>query len=613
MYTRSDQTQSGYGMVLALVMVSVIAGLVLVMFQDDQEDVRLQEAQSAAWHFTTVAKAARIYVRNNSLPPLDVDGDGNLDRIDGGNVDVDADNVADILGRNADGVWDDTFSAAALLADPDNIIPIPFNALMDDVDPIPGDPNLLAPSFSPTNIYGQTVQIFAAFYPLGALPPAAVPAAYVYLNPGPNPRPANMALLAQEAEKYGGFFNSPVFNNLGVNVSDDCDGDLQPNIVSWDGVNCIDSGDFAGIAATGVGAFTSGALFAPAWRMALHDTRALMRFGQQDNANATQMQANMRFGQEVLTLGGCAQIDTFTPDTAGTFVDTNGNTYNQNPSTLCQVLDDNNLATGQLQRDRRVNIENVGSIQNITEIILTNQASDVLYDELGTDITPAEEVSLAGSPVNEVLTLGNTGTTIFGDLNSSSDIHFTNRIGNPHPLANYVPTVSFRDSADILTDLDVDHTIDLNNTSLSNLSISIGTTADVNAVVTAQNITSTVLEVDMTNVGGLLDAVGGEISEIVVQPAGDGIIVNNDLRVDGALISNNVGISDDMNAQNMNVTGASLVSGNSIQTGDLDVDNDARLTTNVNVDSRIRVNDYTNARDDTFINNCFGDCPDITE
>lgn len=227
-------------------------GLVISTVAFYGRDIQLRnQGYAAGWHITTIAKAARVYVRDNSINPVHPTSFANLQVTGGIEVDID-----DLI-----------------------------------------DNGYLPPNFSAVNPLGQTVRIFAYFYPVvapgAADPDVNVPTAYVLTDDDGPPRiNTNSALALMDGARSAGLSASaPLFVN-GANLSDNCGGSAA--VMIWD-TGCLNDADIA-LVTGGTVNIAEGQVMVPAWKSVQHDVRALMRYFQPENPGANVMSTNMFFG-----------------------------------------------------------------------------------------------------------------------------------------------------------------------------------------------------------------------------------------------------------------------------------------------------------------------------
>lgn len=566
--------EAGYGLLLSLVFTAFLGGLVTVAVRSDQARIQQEQARSAAWHMALTAKAARIFVRNNSTD--------------------------DSLDTNADGVPDDIYSLTTLAGAP---AAIPIANLVNA--------GLLPPNYQEQNVFGQTISVFAAPFPLtgGAVTPVST--AYVYLPPESFPSPANMLALAQAAAEFDTVFEAPIFDTTPANVSGDCDSDLNPNIVSWGTVagTCLDSDDFAQF---GLGAFQAGALMVPAWRSTIHDTRAMFRYPLPENPSSAVMVTNLSFGRQNLdALGNCTtSLDVVIPGSPPT------------PSGLCAVDDDDITGTGDITtQDRRVNLVNIGTLE-VANAVLTNQAAPEMtsfYDTATGTVVP----DFSGDPLS--LPLGTPDVlSVDGNMITQGNVWLTGRLA-----AGGSSSLSFRDAAGVAgRNLNVDHNIAVSNSAAGIASARVTTALDARDV---QALESTGIAVSSPNTiinpGNAAGYLGAQnvVADNVTVLAGvidQGVVAT---LVDAATLTANaqdVAVVGQVTTGSITVTGTSTAPGTPYTIASGQIVNGGAGAANiivpgtVNVQSGIAASGNATVSGPMRTGSCFsgsGNCPKITE
>ncbi len=340
----------GFSLLSVLFLSTIAAAAFVIMADFSRESDKIERARASGWHLVQVAKAARLYVRNNSiLPP--------------------SGSSAPIGDLNADGIDDGTYANPALFGNgaggltPQEItIPELITA------------GLLPEGFKDTNSLNQTVKIIAANYPLNGDPldPATMVSAYVFLIDSDKSNPGEMQYVADIAKENNFPISSPLFNTLGTPI-DDCDADGQPDIVLWDS-GCISLDQMDALVSAASSILPSpfpykGSLIVPAWRSMPHDTRAVMRYRQPGEPNTNQMMTNLALGHDVTdATGACAkELSIQMANNAGGSVSM--------PTGLCAAQPDNATAATQREQDRRVDIINMPSIK-VRRLVLSDQTTD---------------------------------------------------------------------------------------------------------------------------------------------------------------------------------------------------------------------------------------------
>ncbi len=395
----SAARDEGFSLVVVLLFVGVITSLVVLMELESREARILNESRVAAWHLATVAKAARVYARDQSLP--------------GGPLE-----------KNVLAVAPQEITVGTLIG-----------------------ARLLPPDFNPVNNLGQPVRVFAGNFPVSGDPldDDTVATAYVFLDQGgPQADAGMMQYVIEAAREYGVTASAPLFDEFGVNISDDCG--VAPSTAIWDS-GCLTSGEYAFLLGNPAAELLPGTLMIPAWRASDHDTRAVMRFPQPENPGYATMLTNLEMGSSLLDAdGNCiAEVEVFSPSPEG--------------SGVCDVEPDDSSIADWRDADRRVDFLNVGNM-DVNRVILTDQpgSAEVEVSFTGDPLTPVyadvdgDERSIPGTFGDEVL-------NVTGNVDAMGGLQATGRRANPTDTPAIVtgpgriPTISFSG------DSTVDHNI----------------------------------------------------------------------------------------------------------------------------------------------------------
>ena len=273
--TQDRRSESGVSLLISLLFVGLIASLLTQFVIQENEISARSSAAAAGWQLAEVARAARVYVRNNSFT------------------------VDPVINGGADGIADNTFDKNNLAVGGGPFVPNPIAITVADLEAA----GLLPENFAARNAFRQSIEIYAANFPLDGDPadPATVATAYVFLdNDGRGSATLN-ARIAEQAQKFGMQVSAPLFDGGGVNISDACG--VTPAASSWD-TNCLTEAQFTSV--TGQ-AFAAGMLMAPAWKAYQHDPRTIARFPQPENAGAGTMLTNLNMGRLDLDAANACQ------------------------------------------------------------------------------------------------------------------------------------------------------------------------------------------------------------------------------------------------------------------------------------------------------------------
>lgn len=555
--------ERGSSMIAILALLVTVGAAVMTFMVYNEDSNKVIKARASGWHMATVAKAARLYVRNNSLDPSVFPG----------------------VDNNGDGLQDTALNRAALAG------PAPRAIAIADLI----DAGLLPENFPVTNALGQTVRVFAANYPVrGPLTdPATVATAYVYLEDNQLSSPALMQYAVQEAGKHGLAVMAPVFSGT-ANLSD-CDGDGTPEVGLWDS-DCMNEADFRTL--TGAANFAPGSLIVPAWKAMTHDPRAVMRYPQPENTGGGVMMTNLEMGTPVTDLGGnCLRpVEVWQEDDTGGYV--------PRDTGLCEVEQDNAALGNWRDADRRYDLENVNNVQ-IRRLVATNQgASEVRVQFTGGgaiartdgDNNPALK-TMAVANASEVL-------SIAGELNSQHDLRVTGIMPNPTlGVGPYTPSVYFADAAGNGKTVLVEKNLTVsqaNGTAGMEVRGDITTDALYTGGTVTANNASTFGTITVQTYNAPNGLTVSNIAQVGLLNANGQTIRTQDMNVRGATELNTLTVNGDMNVYNITTPTASVA-------GDVDV-----MPPAPDEPAAPAVLHDVETTGDTSIENCTGTCPDIT-
>lgn len=291
---RRAYTQRGYTLIISVVFsIGFAAILGLVLTAQKQNDYE-RKVYAIAWQLQEIGKAARLYVRNNSLSQhlIDTNGDFIPDTA------AALASTTNLGGGVEDGVIDNLYERTALAAM--GVAEREFT--VDDLI----NAGYLPANFGLTNAAGehitslrQRIRIFADLSPIGgAVTPdntTTVSTAYIILEDSPQATAQDIILITQALQNLGTSVSAPLFNGA-TNISDNCDG--APAVAIWD-TGCLNNNDFLtimGLSPDPATDFANGDLIIPAWKTAPHDQRSLMRFPQPENFGYATMLTDLYMG-----------------------------------------------------------------------------------------------------------------------------------------------------------------------------------------------------------------------------------------------------------------------------------------------------------------------------
>ncbi len=530
--------ESGFSLILVLALVMMVASVVMIMTVGSGIDPGAERARASGWHLAMVAKAARIFVRDNStLPAMPY----HKTRLAG---------------------------------------PAPIDVPIDDLV----DAGLLPLGFSEVNALGQTVRVIAANYPLNGAPANATTVAtvYIYIEPNATSSPTMMQYLAAAARDQGLDVVAPVFSGA-TNISEDCDASGAPDVVLWS-TGCMDTAEFAQL--TGDPAFIQGGLVVPGWRAQTHDVRAMMRFPQPENPGANLMLTNLWMGTPVTDASGaCTQtIKVYDPDGAGG--------QRERDTNICDVYPDDSAIADWRQADRRtdiVNIENMainrvvanGFSQPVQEVRVIFDAAGGAPDIRRQADSADPELQLMDAKYNEVFGLDGTIQTL------NVDTYVSGRLPNPTVAAGpYKSRLLFESTAGVPGNLYMNRFISISSNGATPGGASLvvdgasevrdlQTPGTINRPVTGGNVTADVVNIESGVTIGTVTATALEAPGVAV--AADAVTVT------GVATADNVNVTDALDtprltADSATVTGAASAVRATL-TGTLNANQDTDITT----------------------------------
>lgn len=212
----------------------------------------------------------------------------------------------------------------------------------------------------------QHIFVIRTNWPLGAPTANSVPTAFVFFKNGTRGRATYMLTRStvDVLREMNANISAPVFNTAGVLQSSDCQGG-GPAISRWD-TGCLTTAQFntlVGILPAAQRSFTAGSLVVPAWKVAQPDPRAVMRYAQPEHSDHATMLTDIRMGT-----CGAGHVVINTTDASG----------NRVPSTtdLCNMLGDGVRSPTDNDRFNIVDVGNMGA----QRLIVEPQATDLEPD-----------------------------------------------------------------------------------------------------------------------------------------------------------------------------------------------------------------------------------------
>jgi hypothetical protein len=311
--------QKGVALLLALVFVTFFAAIVASIATSNNKETFSGEAETAGWQLVQLAKAARLFVRD------DMAADAYVARQKAAHLYYvpiqtlkDAGYLPENFGRKVTGTY--TYSASHIVG--------------RDYSYLNGDRYL--------NALGQEMHVIVTLWSnkVGSFSPdqhdiSNVPVAFAYFQNTSNSRstPGLASKMAEAARTLGVPITATIFKDA-VNISSLCKN--QWASIIWD-TGCLNTGAVA-VLANHAGLtpnfFQPGEILMPSWKATQQDTRVVMRFPQPDNPGYSTMLTDLKMGQPVIE--NCPntadQVSVNTTDSSGNSVST--------PTGLCKTVSD---------------------------------------------------------------------------------------------------------------------------------------------------------------------------------------------------------------------------------------------------------------------------------
>ncbi len=518
--------QDGFSLLIALLVVGVVTGVLTVFIQSQSGEVKRNEARIAGWEGAEIARAARIYARNEMIirPNLVVD----LDPVAGTGPELIT--VNDLIN--------------------DGLLPPNFAR-------IDGGGNVI-------NALGQPIRIFMANYPVSgdSALETTVPTAYVIFDDIPTVSPSEVQDIVQSIRARDVAVSAPVFNGA-ANLTGACNGGGNTTAL-WDS-GCLDTADY--LTLTG-GAFVPGTFVIPVWRSESFDTRAVMRFPQPEQAGLQTMLTDLTMA----TMNDCIADPT-------QFITTTNDDGSTSPTTLCSAVSDDSATN----TDNRRSILNVANIENSNGLIINPQASlDVNVANDGT-VTIDDPTAIDFNENSDFIVATNfdgTGdarifgtTTIGGDLGADKTITVLDNSGGTagsasvgtlegfNSISNGLTarnTVTFDNDISVLTDINAVNLLDATEVSAQSIQTNTPATINVNNFALVPDPTSPVTSVNNLVVTSTSNIAGTSESLIVERITAENVDIGGTLDLSSNIL--------DVESGNMTVVGN--VSSTRIDVGD---------------------------------------------
>jgi len=545
--------QSGFGLVVALVIIGFVAGILTTFYSQQSGEILRKEAEIAGWEGAEIARATRIFSRNQirDIPDLVTQ-----------------------LSIPADGFG----GGGPRLIDPDDII---LAGLLPQGFARNDGTNFI-------NALGQTVRVYLANYPIDGNPtnPATVPTAYVIFNDNNQTNARLMQDVVSSIRLQDVAVSTPIFNG-GVNITGACDGGEQ-TVALWDS-GCLDENDYD-LLIDGVDDgdnFVQGSFIIPAWRSASFDSRAVMRFPQPEQPDTTTMLTHLKMGDSLdCDIDGDGVFDDNlleVPGELGTFA-----------SNICNSMDDD--STMGAAGDFRRSIENTANI--------TDSFGLVIHPQTGNNVNVNNNgiASITGNAAHALRIQGTlTGTGDALVYQGNTDVGGTLIVDKNIRVTSDNPTPAVPASARI-------NILNANNTVSDNLRVANrpNFANDVGIRNSMENVSTLTSSGEYTSDIITLNATGTNTASNASAVYGDRVRVRGDATISGTIESSNIHIQG-----TSDVSGS--LSGFSFATAKLTTD-DVTINNNVSVSGRVNMFATTNTDRIDVTNNgnsavCLGDCP----
>lgn len=339
-----NSAQAGFSLAITLFFAGAVAGILTAIVYSTSQKATIGKSDATGWQVAEIARAARVFVRDQ--------------------------NANDTAGYT-------TSDLAPSGAGPREVTMADIKAA-----------GLLPDSYAEQTALGQTIRIIAANFPVRGNPldNATLPAAYIYITDNGRTSAITANIVAEGARRHGLSISSPRFDGAGNNVSADCGAAGDPSFSIWD-TGCLNEDDFNVLVSILPGAeqtFVAGSLLIPSWRSIQHDSRAVMRYPQQENTGFNQMQVDLAMGTVDRNIdGSCASFQQ---------INTGDAALSDTP--VCAVFDDNTAG----QTDRRFNIIGMGGLE-VDQLIAANQSAGDAGSDADEAVLSNNEVLIVEGPL----------------------------------------------------------------------------------------------------------------------------------------------------------------------------------------------------------------------
>lgn len=348
----NSANNKGFSLLITLIFVAFF-GTVATTFIYNQTGVTLQrEAEIAGWQAVKIARAARIFVRDEFA------------------ADPTLPQALDIAGAGPQILSIDALKNASLL--PENFLREESGAYFNAMD--------------------QRVVVYMANYPIDGDPSleTTVPTAYVYFEDNEVSNGSLIQDMVQSARKQDLALSAPIFDGSGVNLSGICNG-LGNAIAIWDS-GCMGEVEFTAL--TGED-FAEGSLLVPAWRAVNFDSRILMRYPQPELAGMNTMLTELEMGDPMADCETNPNSRVSIPSDSGVRV-----------TDLCGAMSDDQTAPNVAEADRRRDILNTNNLQASSYIAHRQAGNDVTVNNMGVQSVSAADETYSLDVANGLTATG---------------------------------------------------------------------------------------------------------------------------------------------------------------------------------------------------------------
>lgn len=329
--------QKGFSLLIALIFVSFFGAILTGFVYDRTGESMRDEAEITGWQAAKIARAARVYVRDqfvanpNLKATLDIDAGG-----------------------------PQTVQLSTLISE---------SLLPSDFARSTGGRFFTA--------LDQEISVIMANYPIDgeATDENTVPTAYIYFRDSDRSNASLVQDIVQAARRENVSVSAPVFDGS-ANISGNCNG-MGDSVVIWDS-GCMGTVEFAAL--TGE-TFEPGSLVIPAWRSVNYDSRVLTRYPQPEMDGMATMLTELEMGDPLADCATNPANRVKMPSDSGL----------ETVTELCGAHSDNPGAVTAAAADRRRDILNTRNLVGNSYIDYHQAANDVTIAADGTRVNAATD------------------------------------------------------------------------------------------------------------------------------------------------------------------------------------------------------------------------------